>query len=222
MLTEDIIPIAYMGGTGGRFLCHFIVSAKQKNKEILKLSTHGNAHEYGLRDISPTPYKVTVADIDKINFILNQTPIDGSIKPYYTASHMWDLKLATSYFKKIIKITYKLENTVELSKIMFGKWHVDTTTKNQYLSSIQSKLTTPLLKPKFLENQLKLYVNKFKEEDISNVLFISWEELFKGNINDLLTKLSTFTNIDINNFSKESILHWRIRTQYCIDTFNEI
>ena len=43
--TEDIIPVTFIGGTGGNFLCHFIVSAKRNIKNIIELSEHGNAHK---------------------------------------------------------------------------------------------------------------------------------------------------------------------------------
>jgi hypothetical protein len=208
MPTEDIIPIAYMGGTGGRFLCHFIVSAKEKKTDILTLSTYGNAHDNGLKDIPPTPFVLLNPDFLKIKFILNAPPTVDAVKPYYTASHMWDLALASNHFKKIIKITYDLDDVVELSKVMFGKW---------YLTSIfkDNKSRTPAM----FEHSLKRYSYRFKEEDIPNVLFISWKELFKGDTSELINKISKFTDIDRDNFLIGSLTEWRNKTQYGIDTF---
>jgi hypothetical protein len=55
-----------------------------------------------------------------------------------------------------------------------------------------------------------------------NVLFVSWKELLNGNINDLISKISMFTNINKDKFSTESLIYWRDKTQYCIDKFANI
>jgi hypothetical protein len=55
--------------------------------------------------------------------------------------------------------------------------------------------------------------------DMPNVLFISWKELFKLDMDELIAKISKFTSINAENFSKDSIVHWREKTQYCLDTF---
>ena len=39
-MNEDIIPITYMSGTGGNFLCHFILSAKNNNKNNITFSKY--------------------------------------------------------------------------------------------------------------------------------------------------------------------------------------
>jgi hypothetical protein len=44
--------------------------------------------------------------------------------------------------------------------------------------------------------------------------------LLNGNINDLISKISMFTNINKDKFSTESLIYWRDKTQYCIDTFS--
>jgi hypothetical protein len=217
MPVSHTIPITYMGGTGGNFLCHFIVSAKKNIKDTVQLSPYGNAHDYGMRDFVKTSLKIIGPDIDKINFILNQSVLTSdAVEPYYTSTHVVNLKLATTHFAKVIRITYDLDDTPDLSKVMFGKWYIDVC--NQPPADENANTATPAS----LEIVLRVYANRFKKEDFPDVLFISWKELFKGNIEELVNKISSFTNIDSNNFSISSLTHWRNKTQQCIDNLSEV
>lgn len=210
---EDIIPITYVRGTGGNFLCHYIVSAKRNIQDVIELSQYGNAHENCLKDIFGPPDGIPQPDIEKINFILNQLPYKDAGKPYYTSAHLSDINLINANFKRSIRITYDLNDCQEISTIFYGKFTVnnhDTSINNiksQTLSYI--KLGPIKWQPQFA-----------KIENMPNILFISWKELFKGNIDELTTRISIFTNIDPNNFSKKSLEHWRDKTQYCLNTFN--
>jgi hypothetical protein len=231
--TEDIIPITYMGGTGGNFLCHFIVSAKRNVKTVIKFSEHGNAHQGNLKDISGPPVGPKVSDQYKINFILsqldeiNQKGIPGMPvvkKPYYTSSHITDLNLINSHFKKSIRIIYDNDDHAELSSVFYGKWFVDQ--RNQWeidgeVNRLKQITIVPDQKKGFEVTYIKFSPLFCNRENMPNVLFISWKELFKGNIEELITKISTFTDINPDNFSRESLIHWRTKTQYCIDTFSE-
>jgi hypothetical protein len=228
--TEDIVPITYMSGTGGNFLCHFIVSAKRNIKTVIKLSEHGNAHKGNLKDISGPPYGPSWNDQNKINFLmieleqkLNHPTNFFTQKPFYTCSHIVDINLISIYFNKFIRITYDIDDSMEVAIVFYGKWHIDQ--RNQWMSEgNEGKLNE--FKPSKLNLSHTLSIKRFqskftKLENMPNVLFISWKELFKGNIEELITKISTFTDINPDNFSRESLIHWRTKTQYCIDTFSE-
>ena len=207
--TEDIIPITFMGGTGGNFLCHFIVSAKRNIQDIIELSEHGNAHENCLKDLSGLHLGASYPDHKKIDSILSSILIyDMAKKPYYTSSHVVDISLININFKRSIRIIYELDDIQEISTVFYGKFYIDES-------------NTPFKSHnKFNKLNLIRWQSKFNYiENMHNVLFISWKELFKGNIKELITKLSIFTEIDINNFSRESLMHWRDKTQYCIDKF---
>ena len=209
--TEDIIPVSFMGGTGGNFLCHFIVSAKRNVQDIIELSKYGNAHDHGLKDIDGPPYGVTMPDHVKINYILNNANLVKVEKPYYTSAHLVDIDLINSTFKKSIRITYDLDDISDISAAFYGKSRIDVR-KTKLSIKHPANLEVTLLQSKFNE--------KFKKnENMPNVLFVSWKELFKENIDDLITKLSTFTSISYVNFSVESLIQWRTKTQYCLDTF---
>jgi hypothetical protein len=207
MLNETVIPITYAQGTGGNFLCHFLVSAKNNNKSLLKFSTYGNAHT-SLTDF-PSPVDQSRSDIEKINIIhrIGVTLTTGKQPPYFTSIHIFDSDLVNSHFKKSIRITYDLDDINEIGIVSYGKCvnspgvFKDSTTLEELISKVQRDF---------------IY---FKPENFSNILSISWKELFKENIEDLISKLSLFTSIDNNNFSRESIIQWRAKTQYGIDSF---
>jgi len=200
-----------MSGTGGNFLCHFIVSAKQNAEDIIELSKYGNAHAKCLKDIIGPPYGVTMPDHIKIDYILNNAKLAKVEKPFYTNAHLVDIDLINSAFKKSIRITYDLDDRPEISAAYYGKFQVDVR-KTKLSIKHPANLEVTLLQSKFNE--------KFKKiENMPNILFVSWKELFKENIDDLITKLSTFTSISYVNFSVESLIQWRTKTQYCLDTF---
>lgn len=224
MAREDIIPITFMGGTGGHFLCHFIVSAKRNNQDIIKLSEYGNAHWHSLKDFRGPILGVGGKDSIKINQLLEQSKnVDSSIpKPYYTNAHLLDLDLINSNFTKSIRIVYDLDDIDEIATVFYGKFAIDSREHLIRLNLLpeQFKNYTPQ------KEELKLDITSrcphfSKKENMPNVLFVSWKELFKENINDLINKLSTFTSINPDNFSPDSLVLWRTKTQYCIDTFTE-
>ena len=212
MILEDVIPITYMGGTGGVFLCHFLVSAKRNVQDIIELSEHGNAHTNCLTDIVAPMHGVRKPDIIKIDYLIDQiqqVKNQNIEKPYYTFAHLTDINLINLHFKKSIRITYERDDIDEITNVFYGKYCYDWVKK---------------VEPKQLyKTGLVFNLNKFtKVENMPNILFISWKEYLRGNIDDLIYKLSIFTDINVENFSKESLIHWRNKTQYCIDTFTEI
>jgi hypothetical protein len=147
-------------------------------------------------------------------------------KPYYTNAHIFDINLLSAYFKKFIRITYDLDEIEELATIFYGKWFIDHHGNKREDEGNTSKLNQVIISPEQKKIHFKRMYIKFntlftKLENMPNVLFISWKEFFKGNIEELITKISTFTDINPNNFSRESLIHWRTKTQYCIDTFLE-
>ena len=208
---EDIIPITYASGTGGNFLCHFIVRASRKSNITLKLSNNGNAHR-GLKDIEGSSLGTIKPDIEKIDHLLSTLPNSGSIKPYYTVAHISDIELVNKYFKKSIRITYDVNDVEELSYVFFGKWFVDDSKKENVISNTISS------------SKLHVYrwIGKFNNiNDMPNILFVSWKELYKGNIEELIHKISNFTQIDPTSFSADDLMQWRNATYKCIETYSK-
>ena len=205
--TDDIIPITYIGGTGGNFLCHFIASAKRNIKDIVKLSEHGNVHTFCIKDINCPVQGLSTPDLVKIEYIFSQLPYIGSVKPYYTSAHLIDINTINSYFSRSVRIIYEIDDVTDIATVFYGKFIVD---EGKTKKSIKNISAEPYR-----------WINKFSfKENMPNVLFVSWKELLNGNINDLIDKISIFTNIDKDKFSTESLIYWRDKTQYCIDTFS--
>lgn len=209
-MIEDIVPITYINGSGGNFLCHFIVSAKRNNKNIIELSKHGNTHEFGLKDIPSPSFGILTADNLKINHILTQTPNILANTPYYTSAHIADPKLIHDNFKKSIRIVYDLDDVDELTLIHLGKYSVDC--ENINLESVHTQLP-------FIKFRIKKYNEFFKNnENYDSMLLVSWKEIYHSDPQILIDKLHKFTNIPKNNFSLEQMLIWRNATQMCIET----
>jgi hypothetical protein len=197
-----------MSGSGGNFLCHFIVSAKRNIKDVIKLSEHGNAHSFCFKDIPGPVQGLSTFDLSKIKYIFSQSPIIGLIKPYYTSAHLIDINTINSYFSRSIRITYEVDDIPDIATVFYGKFIVDGGKTKRTIENISAEPYR--------------WINNFSfKENMPNVLFVSWKELFKGNIEEFISKLSIFTGINKDNFSRESLIHWRNKTQYCIDKFTK-
>lgn len=208
MISTEIIPVTYVGGTGGHFLCHLIVSAKRNNTNIIELSEHGNAHSFCIKDINSPPSGLLISDLFKIKYIFSQLPLEGLEKPYYTAAHIGDMNTVNSYFDRSIRITYEVDDIMDIAKVFYGKFIIDGGKNKKSIKDIS------------LEHHRWLNEFSFKD-NMPNVLFISWKELLNGNVVDLISKISIFTDIDKDRFLPESIMHWRSKTQMCIEKFND-
>ena len=120
-MTEDIIPITYMGGTGGNFLCHFIVSAKINVNHKISFSDHGNVHIFGMRDLETLPTGIFDNDQEKLDYLFLHLPQEQPafghqlIKPYNVALHLLDIDLINSNFKKSIRITYESDDINDIA-----------------------------------------------------------------------------------------------------------
>jgi hypothetical protein len=213
-MNEDIIPITYMSGTGGNFLCHFILSAKNNNKNNITFSKYGNAH-HGLKD-GQVPGNVHDSDIDKIKNILDvcknkinfyKNKVD---KPFYVISHIRDIKLLSMYFKRFIRITYELDDVDELAKVFLAKAIVEPS----------DSVTKTFMIPQ-LVNILNEQSEYFKHVDgYEYSIFVSWKNLYHDDPSILVEKLHNFTNIPKENFSVNLVSQWRIATNHGINYIN--
>lgn len=211
MNLHEVVPITYMGGTGGNFLCHLIVSAKRKIKTIPELSRYGNSHIACFKDIIGPPHGIDEDDLVKLDWLINCSYPDYTSSPYYTAAHIKNANLLSEHFKKSVRITFDSDDIISVSSAFLGKYFVDEmkidlNNISSYKSLAMNKLTSSL--PFFQ-----------KDESLSTTMFISWKELFNGNAETLIYKLSEFTEINSTDFSTDALMHWRDKTKECIDTF---
>lgn len=209
--SSEIIPITFIHGTGGNFLCSFIIAAKNNNQLPFVLSYHGNMHENSLKDIPTEPTSIENLDQLKIDSII-KGKIMVDISPYYTSSHVSDLQLLQNYFERSIRITYENADILEISSAYIGKFWLDQKSYKKDINVLH----------KMSINTLNKYQPKFYEQLIDNVLFISWGTLLYGESSVLVEKLSNFTQIPIENFNIDNLYHWRERTALCIKKIHKL
>jgi len=216
VVNESTIPITYQIGTGGNFLCHFLISARQNNTQLPALSEYGNAHK-GPRDFMGISRIKDTTDEMNIKIMLEQSSYLSSYitttKPYFGALHIYDANLINSYFKKSIRLVYESNDINEIATIFYGKWVLDNVRRNGHEGRSNEHIISTITE------EASLFC---KDDNLTNILFVSWKELFKGDVEDLISKLSTFTEINPANFHRESIKYWREKTQHCLNTFSDL
>jgi len=197
-----------MGGTGGNILTQFLIKAKNLDFSDILLSEHGNAH--GNRheiDISTfCKMGVVYSDMEKIKNIMNATRFSNTVAPYFIPTHLVNMAIFKNYFNKIIRITYTEDDILDLAYVYFMKYYMDIYGSNEWLSmfiedsdrDIKSSYSFKLFLP---------YFKQFPSDD--NILYVTWEEIYKGDIDELINRLSGFTDIPKINFNKNMISNWR-------------
>ena len=217
----DIIPIGYLGGSGGHFLGYFLTKAKYKFEDDILLSEHGNTHN-NFKEMSMPDDFVNVKVDEQIKLIkeaqpksLNNVPLK---EPYFFACHIIDASILLEQFDKAIYIHYDYEDTYDIARAYYGKWIVD---HNQTeLENTKGTAVTILFLIADMKEKLKLIKNRVDLEP--NVCNVSWKELVHADSSILINKLSKFTEIDSNNFTKTDLDKWRRYTISCIDKYRNL
>ena len=203
-MRDDIIPIIFMGGTGGNFLSAFLSDARDNKKIKYELSKHGNAHRV-VKDPIPTPPSTVVTESSLIIDKLLNTPANDKVS--FVAVHINNVTLATLYFSKIIKTFIEEQNKLEVAISFYLKLVADEL-------SCRSDDTARRI----------LFMNEFPElinkgSDSTQVLDIGWEEIVRGSEVALVKRLSDFTSIPEANFNVQNLLTWREITLAGIKSF---
>jgi hypothetical protein len=115
-------------------------------------------------------------------------------------------------FKKAIRIIFDKDDIDTIAINFVTKYQVDTLGEPYDPIRLRSMRM-------FKKMSIDKWHNYFLKEDYPNILFISWKELFLGNINDLINKISEYTGIESEYFLKDSLIMWRIKTQQGLDNF---
>lgn len=198
-MISDVIPITFMGGTGGAMLATWLIKAKHLDYSNLILSEHGHAH-LNRQDFENCPLGVSDSDAEKLKHIINSTNNIGKIPPYFLSIHLKDLTLAKQYFNKIIRITYTNNDILDLSYIFVMKNIIDINLEDK-------ELLPKVIKRKIFLEKNTSHFNKLSSDD--NILYISWEEIYNGNVTELINRLADFTDISKINFNENLINNWR-------------
>ena len=192
---SDIVPLLFMGGTGGHFLSAFLYHAIEGDN-YWQFGKYGNAHHS--RKENPGFSKgVSYPAINHITSLL-KLPVFGKIR--YIRSHCSDPSLALLHFDKVIKTYYETKDVPEISLVFLAKWGLDEGNlnidelKNRHISQRSTYFEFPELG------------NYYESE---NLLNISWQELMHNDPITLINKLSQFTNLSVDRFPLDKLLTWR-------------
>ena len=222
MKEKDIIPISYMNGTGGNLLSNIISHAKYPYKKILNFSTYGNSHHNPhLREIHTLESDIVSPAMEKINFLLEKHIIGKATRPpFYPAVHIPESYLLSKYFEKSIKIVYDSQDYRDLSLVFFGKYFIDYMGKAEDLIKDPHEMNGCIIST---IGRLYYYNMDFiKDDRYDNILYVSWRDLYKNPIENIVSKLSGFTGIPEDQFTTEFIVEWRARTQYGINEVHKL
>ena len=212
-IKSSVVPIMYMGGTGGHFVASLLHNAKLNKSEIPNISESGSCHftDIELKNLggifNSLESKITELRLMNLTF-------DSTIT-YYWPLHDKEIDHVMKEFDRCIKITYTEKDIPEINAAIYIKWGVEG--KNTVLKYDRFKRRNTVF--------LKEY-NKFFRPDIDygeRVLNISWYELYHSNdIDRLIKKFSDFTGIAISNFSKEFIIQWRTLTHFGFSKIDQL
>jgi hypothetical protein len=213
MKNQSIVPITYMGGTGGQFVSALCYAAKQSNYEGLKFSKFGNAHRSSTDTRIPGlpgDFKNTFDEhIEKVLSVKILNP------PLFIGMHLRDIDRTMETFERAIRITYSHNDIDELALIFLGKWEIETNFCN--LKNIQSIYQRRIF---FLNKNLEYWQPGGDFEN--HLLYISWQDLYKNSVDDLTEKLSTFIGFKFDSIVVEKIAEWRLLTENGLDNLKII
>jgi hypothetical protein len=219
---EDVIPINYMGGSGGHFLSSWITYAKYNFSEY-RLSENSNAHdnlkECEWENPDQGMYFINMTWEEQLKFLqsLQIVPqwnkmLGGKLnKPYFFPVHSKYQKYLVEAFNKVITITYEEKDIEDIAKVYAVKRGIDLLNQNaSFTRSLYKQQKLALL------DHIQIYQN----HDVVNCLYISWEKLINLPYDDLADKISNFLDIKNLYFSIDFLENWRIGTKKCIEVYD--
>lgn len=196
-IRSDVVPIMFIGGTGGNFLGSLLYHARKNIKfDNKNFSDTGNAHAC-LKDKISFSAGSGCRPILHLKYFL-EIPITDEVK--YVHTHCRDPLLFLNYFDKIIKTCYTPDDINEIAVTFAIKWTADHGT------GIQDHIPTNV---EICKYNLTRYPSLSNPCDNNRVFNISWKELLYADTSIVISNLSDFTQIPYNNFDLNSFLEWR-------------
>lgn len=199
MKNKSIIPISFLPGSGGRFLNYILNSTKETTS--IDTSVVDLEHMYKLAvafgNIKLQSQSMLVPNQDQINDLINYAIDCNSDTIEYCGCNVLDTDILLNNFEKVIQITYEESDIPDISLLFVFEYLPDNI-----------KLSTNAT-----ANDNMNYITNFTTDiDNSSLLRVTWKELYKDNIDNLITKLSDFLNLSVDKFKVNEILEWRKRT----------
>ena len=138
--------------------------------------------------------------------------------PYYGSCHVDDIDGLSTYFDKVIHISYERKDVRIIPFVLLGKLYVD----DQQLSNIIE------MKDKYWSYYYYYYLGDNRKNHKSridlepNILNISWHDIYANDPKLLISKLSKFTDTPFDKFKIDDLIEWRRRTSICIKEMSEL
>lgn len=208
-IRSDVVPIMFMGGTGGNFLSSFLYHAKKNIKfGSESFSNTGNAHSCD-KDRIEFLGGARCSPVLHLKYFL-EIPVTNEIK--YIHTHCRDPLLFLNYFDKIIKTYYTPDDINEIALTFAFKWTETSGT------GILDHAPTNMEIHKFTLTRFPTIFNPCNNECVLN---ISWKELVYLDTSNVISKLSEFTHIPYDNFDLQTFLEWRRLTLLTLEINKE-
>lgn len=197
MPITNLIPITSFVNSDSVFLTVFLNNAVGNDQTLLDYNEYGGVScpradivgfEHG-----DDPEYFSTSVVDKF---------PGATVPKKFISVAVHVDSILYLFDKSIKITISEENAEELALEFLGKFIINIKHEPEtvWMDIYNERMAmVPYTNPYFLSNS----------EDILN---ISKTELMTGSAADLISKISTYTDIPIENFNAQNLINWREAT----------
>jgi len=194
----NVIPISFVPGSGGRFLNYILNSTRSTTTIDTNIDL---AHMFKLvvafGNMKLQSQSMLVPVQEQLNDLLNYA-IDSNVDVIeYCSCHVLDVPILLNNFEKVIQITYEESDILDISFSFIAENIPDD------LRMIVSAT---------VNNNMK-YISSFKTEgDNPSLLRISWKELYKEDITNIVEKLNNFLNLSTDTIKVDELLEWRNET----------
>jgi hypothetical protein len=205
---DDIILIRFPPGAGGSFLRNLFVAAKYNISEEFELSIHGNSHIRVIPEIDHTFLFDKNIDYD---FLISLAKEENKISPFFLITHSLDFSKNLRFFKRIISISYDDDDIPIIRKLCETKWLTDEKKFKDtvYLETYDKVVTISewrVLYENILSNQKSIWT---RSKFTNRAIILEFKDLWSKPSRILFKKLSDFTGIPQENFSRKNLLKWR-------------
>lgn len=220
----NVVPVNYMGGSGGQFLSSLIYAAAHKKEDTFVFSENGNSHD-SKKYLGSPPASLGDDPTGKINLnflkeFSTTIPEDTIVYPH---GHYANPDLLMEYFYKQIKTCFEIN---QLSEII-GVFMLKNPEHSLKFKNVKGKELHDLYNIDKIVKWRYVVGNYFTRlcrpcPDLEpRMLNVSWNQLVYLDPEILISNVSKFTNIPNEDFSRDAIVNWRSLTLETIEKLNQ-
>lgn len=211
-MNNNIIPIAFLAGTGGRMVDYLLNSAKnptwyKNSQDKTKLSKFGNAHAFdrplGMSDSDKVATEIQIQKLlDRLKF-MHRLHYGDTVLPYYVSGHMTCINTVLEHFSKAIIITYNLDDIIDIACVFSTKLYMDDFNKEYTVHGLTDRTNS-------YTYQLYQHAEFFKPrpDPEPNLLNLSFDELL-NDADGTINKLGAFTGYSTDLFNLDLLVEWQ-------------